>query len=27
MFKGILHVKTRMIIDESLHVLYVLKSC
>jgi hypothetical protein len=26
-FKGILHVETRMIIDESLHMLYVLKSC
>jgi hypothetical protein len=26
-FKGILHIKTRMIIDESLHMLYVSKSC
>jgi hypothetical protein len=26
-FKGIHHVEARMIIDESLHLLYILKSC
>jgi hypothetical protein len=26
-FKGILHVENHMIIDESLHMLYVSKSC